>query len=126
MGYAGTRLLFKLCSGTHGLNEELGRHRGREGKCMCNLCGEDCESVGHFLWNCLIYSERRALFLEHLKKNLEKEFKHFKNCGGKGITLICTMQTIDLSFFVSISEGDPDPLYWYQKCRDEAAECVKE
>ena len=23
---------FKLRSGTHGLNEELGRHRGREGK----------------------------------------------------------------------------------------------
>ena len=23
--------------------------RGREGKCMCNLCGEDCESVGHFV-----------------------------------------------------------------------------
>ena len=35
---------------------------------MCNLCGEDCESVGHFLWNCPVYSERRALFLEHLKK----------------------------------------------------------
>ena len=31
LGYAGTRLLFKLRSGTHGLNEELGRHRGREG-----------------------------------------------------------------------------------------------
>ena len=47
MGDAGTRLLFKLRSGTHGLtlNEELGRHRGREGKCMCNLCGEDCEST---------------------------------------------------------------------------------
>ena len=29
---AGTRLLFKFTSGTHGLNEELGRHRGREGK----------------------------------------------------------------------------------------------
>ena len=28
---AGTRLLFKFMSGTHGLNEELGRHRGREG-----------------------------------------------------------------------------------------------
>ena len=26
---AGTRLLFKFRSGTHGLNEELGRHRGR-------------------------------------------------------------------------------------------------
>ena len=25
---AGTRLLFKFRSGTHGLNEELGRHRG--------------------------------------------------------------------------------------------------
>ena len=61
--HAGTRLLFKLRSGTHGLNEELGRHRGREGKynIMCNLCGEDCESVGHFLWNCPVYSERRAL-----------------------------------------------------------------
>ena len=22
---------------------------------MCNLCGEDCESVGHFLWNCPVY-----------------------------------------------------------------------
>ena len=41
VGDAGTRLLFKLCSGTHGLNEELGRHRGREGKYRCNLCGED-------------------------------------------------------------------------------------
>ena len=32
VGDAGTRLLFKFRSGTHGLNEELGRHRGREGK----------------------------------------------------------------------------------------------
>ena len=29
---AGSRLLFKFRSGTHGLNEELGRQRGREGK----------------------------------------------------------------------------------------------
>ena len=27
-----SRLLFKFRSGIHGLNEELGRHRGREGK----------------------------------------------------------------------------------------------
>ena len=67
VGDARTRLFFKLRSGTHGLNEELGRHRGREGKCMCNLCGEDCESAGHFLWNCLVYLERHALFLEHIK-----------------------------------------------------------
>ena len=25
------------------LNEELGRHRGREGKVQCNLCGAECE-----------------------------------------------------------------------------------
>ena len=28
-------VLFKFRSGTHGLNEELGRHRGREGKSVC-------------------------------------------------------------------------------------------
>ena len=84
VGDAGTCLLFKLRSGTHGLNEELGRHRGREGKYMCNLCGDDCESVGHFLWNCPIYSERCALFLEHLKNNLGNEFEHFKSCDIAG------------------------------------------
>ena len=31
VGDAGARLLFKFRSGMHGLNEELGRHRGREG-----------------------------------------------------------------------------------------------
>ena len=84
MGDAGNRLLFKLHSGTHGLNEELGKHRGREGKCMCNLCGEDCQSVGHFLWNCPVYSERRALILERLKSNFGKEFEHLKSCDTAG------------------------------------------
>ena len=37
---AGSRLLFKFRSGTHGLNEELGRHRWREGKTECSLCGK--------------------------------------------------------------------------------------
>ena len=46
---AGSRLLFKFRSGTHGLNEELGRHRDREGKCECSLCGAECESVVHVL-----------------------------------------------------------------------------
>ena len=39
---AGSRLLFKL-----GLNEELGRHRGREGKTECFLCGNECENVSY-------------------------------------------------------------------------------
>ena len=28
---------------------------------MSKLCGEDCESVGHFLWNFQVDLERRAL-----------------------------------------------------------------
>ena len=35
---------------TQGLNEELGRHRGREGKTECSLCGNECENVSHVLW----------------------------------------------------------------------------
>ena len=37
---------------------------------MCNFCGEDWESVDHFLWNCPVYLECRALFLDNLKFNL--------------------------------------------------------
>ena len=33
----------------HGPNEELGRHRGREGKLKCILCGAECENVVHVL-----------------------------------------------------------------------------
>ena len=43
-------------SGTHGLNEELGRHRGREGRNECLLCDAECESVSHVLWDCLAYA----------------------------------------------------------------------
>ena len=39
-------------SGTHGLNEELDRHTGREGKTECSLCGDECENVSHVLWEC--------------------------------------------------------------------------
>ena len=35
VGDAGTRLLFKFRSGMHGLNEELGRQRGRNGRTEC-------------------------------------------------------------------------------------------
>ena len=50
VGDAGTGLLFKFRSGTHGLNEELGRHRGREGISECVLCGAECESIVQVLW----------------------------------------------------------------------------
>ena len=38
-------------SGTHGLNEELGRHRGRKGK---TKCWDECENVSHVLWECSV------------------------------------------------------------------------
>ena len=53
---AGTRLLCKFRSGTHGLNVELGRHRGEEGQVECSICGGECESVVHVLWECPAYS----------------------------------------------------------------------
>ena len=63
---AGSRLMFKFRSGTHGLNEELGRHRGREGAKECVLCDADCESVSHVLWECPAYSIVRRDFLFRL------------------------------------------------------------
>ena len=59
--------MFKFRSGTHGLNEELGRHRGREGKTKCFLCENECENVSYVLWECYIaYSSTRASFMKKL------------------------------------------------------------
>ena len=74
---AGTRLLFKFRSGTHGLNEELGRHRGREGKSACTLCGAECESVVHVLWECSTYDSSRVIFVEHLRELLGDGYADF-------------------------------------------------
>ena len=71
---AGTRLLFKFRSGTHGLNEALGRHRGRE---ECTLCGADCESIVHALWECTAYSSSRASFTEKLQEPLGDSYADF-------------------------------------------------
>ena len=54
---AGTRLLFKFRSGTHGLNEELGRHRGREGVCCVGM------SVKVLVIHCGIVQHIQALEL---------------------------------------------------------------
>ena len=58
--------MFKFRSGTHSLNEELGRHRGREGKFKCTLCGAECESVVHVLWEYSAYSNIRGTFVEKI------------------------------------------------------------
>ena len=51
----GSKLLFKFRSGTHGLNEELGRHITRNISKACVFCNCDCESVEHILWECPAY-----------------------------------------------------------------------
>ena len=61
--------MVKLRSGTHGLNEELGRHRGREGKgAYYYIHRDECESVSHVLWECPVY---RVNFCRVCKKALE-------------------------------------------------------
>ena len=54
-------------SGTHGHNEELGRHRGREGRKECLLCDAECESVSHVLW---AYASIRSAFMLELRREL--------------------------------------------------------
>ena len=66
-------------SGTqHGLNEELGRHRGRD-KTECSLCGNECENVSHVLWECSVYSSTRASFMKKLQKFLEYDYEDFES-----------------------------------------------
>ena len=77
VGDAGTGLVFKFRSGTHGLNEELGRHRGREGKSKCVLCGDEYESVVHVLWECSAYSNIRVIFVEKLQELLGNRYADF-------------------------------------------------
>ena len=76
---AGSRILFKFRSGTHGLNEELDGHRGREGKTKCSLCGNECENVSHVLWECSAYSSTRACFIHKLQELLEDEYEDFES-----------------------------------------------
>ena len=74
---AGGRLLFKFRSGTHVLNEKLGRYRWRKGKTECSLCGNACENVSHALWECSAYSSTRASFMKKLQELLEDDYDDF-------------------------------------------------
>ena len=64
---------------THGLNEELGRHRGREGRKECLLCDAECESVSHVLWDCPAYVSIRSAFMLELRRELGDRFEHFQS-----------------------------------------------
>ena len=55
----------------------VGRHRGREGKTECSLCGNECENVSHVLWECSAYSSTRASFMKKLQELLEDDYEDF-------------------------------------------------
>ena len=71
--------MFKFRSGSHGLNEGLGRHRGREGKIECSLCGDKFENVSHVLWQCSTYSSTRISFMKKLQELLEDDYEAFES-----------------------------------------------
>ena len=55
----------------------MGRHGGREGKVECTLCGAECESVVHVLWECPAYSNCRLTFLKKLQELLGDKYIDF-------------------------------------------------
>ena len=71
--------MFKFRSGTHGLNEESGRNREREGKTECSLCGNEYENMSHVLWECSAYSSTRASFMKKFQKLLDDDYEDFES-----------------------------------------------
>ena len=67
--------MFKFRSGTHGLNEELRRQRGKNGKTECILCSAECESAAHVLWECPAYTDSRDPFMVKIRDLLGKSLK---------------------------------------------------
>ena len=53
---------------THGLYEELGRHKDREGKIECSLGGAEYESVVNVLWECPCYCSSTLISLGNLQE----------------------------------------------------------
>ena len=76
MLYSDAGIRFKFRSGTHGLHEELGRHRGREGRKESLLCDAECECVSHVLWDCPAY---RSAFMLELRRELGNRFERFQS-----------------------------------------------
>ena len=84
--------MFKFRSGNNGLNGELGRHRGKNDDRQCKLCGEECGSVVHVLWECPVYDTIRNIFMEDLNNLLGGSFEEFSalnNFERTGFVLGC-------------------------------------
>ena len=59
----GSRLMFKFRLGMNGLNEELGRHRGREGKMECSLYGDECDMCYGSVQHIVVQWSRKQLWI---------------------------------------------------------------
>ena len=59
---------------------ELGRHRGKNGDRQCKLCGDECESVVHVLWECPVYRNTFTGELDKLLWGSFEEFINFNTC----------------------------------------------
>ena len=62
--------------------EELGRHSDRDGRVDCTLCGAECESVVHVLWECSSYSTCRYNIQEALKQLLGARYAEFETLSA--------------------------------------------
>ena len=78
----GSKLLFRFRSGTHDLNEELGRHNTRNSSKACFFCECECESVERVLLECSEYSSIRKEFIKNLNGFLRSNF-HLKSSFDK-------------------------------------------
>ena len=124
MSDAGSRLFFKFMSGTHGLNEELGRHRGRV---KCTLCGAECESVVHVLWECPAFGSCRLMFLEKLQELLGDKYSNFDsltNLEKTSYVLGCelwedgfgSLRSVVKEFLVDVCESRKLKIYGVNAC----------
>ena len=77
-----SKLLFRFRSGTHCLNEKLGRHSSRNSSKACFFCECECKSVEHVLWECSEYSSICKEFIGNLDGFLQNDF-HLKSSFDK-------------------------------------------
>ena len=87
------------------MNEELGRHGGRTGWTECVLCGVECESVFHVLWEYPAYKDSREEFMIKLRSTLGEAFKDFEALERASFVLGCElwMENFD-SMFALVKE----------------------
>ena len=113
VGDAVTRLLFRFRSGTHGLNEKLGRQRGREGRKECLLCDAVLVMCCGIVLHTLVLEVPSML---ELRRELGDRFEHFQSLDkssyvlGYSSGLLGLIKDFVLSVHQSHSQNDSGDL----------------